>query len=87
MTLKARINAFNIFYINTCMEFFIFLEVTRGAIMLLYAHYHIQGANGPVDQVLAGPLFLKVKKSISSNKQKTGVVFGLIQLVILRYSR
>ena len=43
-------------------------------------------ANGPVDQVLAGPLFLKVKKSIlqkASNKQKTGVVFGLIQLVIL----
>ena len=43
MTLKARINAFNIFYIDTCMEFFIFFEVTRGAIMLLYAHYHIQG--------------------------------------------
>ena len=44
-------------------------------------------ANSPVDQVLAGPLFLKVKESISSNKQKTGVVFGLIQLVMLQYSR
>ena len=39
-------------------------------------------ANGPVGQVLAGPLFLKVN-SIYKSKQQTivlGKIFGLVQL-------
>ena len=43
--------------------------------------------NGSVGQVLAKPLFLKVKQNSIlqkvSNKQSTRVNFGLVQLVIL----
>ena len=49
-------------------------------------------ANGPVGQVLAGPLFLKVKTKFHFYKKQvinksTRMIFGLVQLVILRYSR
>ena len=44
-------------------------------------------ADGPVGQVLAGPLFLIVKQSSILQKQiinkSTRVIFGLVQLVIL----
>ena len=49
-------------------------------------------ANGPVGQVLARPLFLKGKNKVPFYKKQvinksTRVIFGLVQLVILRYSR
>ena len=49
-------------------------------------------ADGPVDQVLAGPLFLKVKNKIPFyNKQvinkSARVIFGLVRLAILWCSR
>ena len=45
-------------------------------------------ANGPVGQVLAGPLFLKAKiKFYSTKSNSTTVIFGHVQLVILWYSR
>ena len=46
-------------------------------------------ANGPVGQVLDGPLFLKVKtkfhftESMQVIDKSTRVIFGLVQLVIL----
>ena len=44
-------------------------------------------ADGPVSQVLAGPLFLKVKTIPFYKKQvinkSTRVIFGLVQLIIL----
>ena len=47
-------------------------------------------ANGLVGQILAGPLFLKVKTNSilqkASNKS-TRVIFGLVHVVILWYSR
>ena len=50
-------------------------------------------ANAPVGQVLAEPLFLKVKTKFHFTKSKyvinksTRVIFGVAQLVILHYSR
>ena len=44
-------------------------------------------ANDPVGQILAGPLFLKVKQTPFYKKQainrSTRMIFGLVQLVIL----
>ena len=47
-------------------------------------------ADGPVGQVLAGPPFLKTNKVPFYRKQvinkSARVIFGLVQLVILRYA-